>query len=203
MTTTAQQSPADLNPAIYGYALEPGKDALMSGFPHERVWFGDPAAAKAAADKAAAESGPAPGKAPLSEGETKEALVRVRRGLHQTILASAPEHGWTEKEAHEIASRAELIFLRALEKGAAVEGAIHLGIALAQRANAAWTIMNADDPEAAFEQVIAQKTNSDDPLDQKKANAARQAFTAARGRGAPLEACFYQALDASAALAES
>lgn len=203
MTITAEQSPADLNPAIYGYALEPGKDALMSGFPHERIWFGDPAKAKAAADKAAADSGPAPTQAPLSEDEAKQALVRVRRGLHQTILASAPAHGWSEKEAHEIASRAELIFMRALEKGAAVEGAIHLAIALAQRANAAWSIMNADDPDAAFEKVIAQKTNSDDPIDQRKAAAARGAFKAARGRGAPLEACFYQALDASAALAES
>lgn len=203
MTTATETKPADLNPAIYGYALEPGKDALMSGFPHERSWFGDPAVAKAATDSMAARRGPAPAQAPLKEDEAKAALIRVRRGLHQSILASAPEHGWSEQEAHEIASRAELIFLRALEKGAAVEGAVHLGIALAQRAHAAWSIMNADDPDAAFERVIAQKTTSDDPLDQQKAELARQAFKAARGRGAPLEACFYQALDASAALAES
>lgn len=60
--------------------------------------------------------------------------------------------------------------------------------------------MNADDPDAAFEKVIAYKTDSDDALDQQKTSAARGAFAAARSRGAPLEACFYQALDATAAL---
>ncbi len=134
MSNTQQAAPAEVNPAIYGYALEAGEDALMSGFPHERVWFGDPAAAKAAADDAASKRGPAPTESPLSIEETKAALIRVRRGLHQTILANAADHGWSENEAHEIASRAELIFLRALEKGAQVEGAVHLAIALAQRA---------------------------------------------------------------------
>lgn len=203
MSNTEQATPANNNPAMYGYALEQGKDALMSGFPHERVWFGDPAAAKAAADEITHNRGATSGTAPLSEEETKAAFVRVRRGLHQTILTHAPDHGWSEEEAHQIASRAELIFFRALEKDAQVDGAVHLAIALAQRAHAAWSIMNADDPDAAFDKVIRQKTSSDSELDQRKAAAAKAAFTAARGRGAPLEACFYQALDASAALDNS
>lgn len=200
MSEATNTSSGRLDPAAYGGALLPGEGALVSGFPHEKIWFGEPAA-DAKLPKPDDGNGD-----PLDLDRLKANIVRVRRALHKIIVDNAPTEGWSEDEAHQIASQAELIFFRAVERGATTEGATHLAIALAQRAHAAWAIMsaadNGKDPADVFEKIIEQKLDATNETDVRKMDAARTAFNAAVGRGAPLEAAFYQALDATAAIGD-
>lgn len=188
-----------LAPEQFGGALLPGEGALVSGFLHEKIWFGEPAADAKLPDPA-----PQDGPAPTAEeqAEAKQSLYRIRKALGDTITTEAPRHGWSPDEARQIAAQAELIFFKALERGADAVAGMHMAIALAQRAHAAWQIMsakdNGKDPAKVFEEIVSKKSDSDDPKNAEKVEAARKAFTAACERGAPLEAAFYRALDASA-----
>lgn len=187
-----------LDPSCYGGALLPGDGGLLSGFPHEKAWFGEPAADARLPQ-------PSDGDGTQTDLDAlRESILRVRQALRKIIADNAPAEGWSEEEAKHIASQAELIFFRAVERGANTAGATHLAIALAQRAHAAWSIMsaadNGEDPKAAFERIISQKLDASKAGDSEKMERARAAFYAAMDRGAALEAAFYQALDATAAL---
>lgn len=128
-----------LDPSCYGGALLPGDGALLSGFPHEKVWFGEPAA-----DARLPQPTDGDGK-PTDLDALRESILRVRKALKNIIAENAPAEGWSDEDANRIAAQAELIFFRAVERGANTAGATHLAIALAQRAHAAWSIMSAAD----------------------------------------------------------